>query len=516
MPLNKPASGIYRPLANLKSLRGGNQLDKRLKIAFARLFHESHSFSPQKTDLDRFKERELYFRDDIYSHYKNTRTEAGAYVDFVERYDIHGFPIIAAAANPSGLVTYDTYIYLKNYIVENLKQLGEIDGLYLSLHGAMVVEGINDPEGDLLTELRRIASDIPIAITLDLHANVSKKTAELSDILVGYKTYPHTDQYDVAERALLLLLKYINGEIQPKNYFKKLPIMLPSMNMLTNNGPMAELINEAKRYEKIQDIFNISIFGGYPYSDIEDVGVSIVVTAMENNRTAEDIILHLSKLIQEKKGEFLVRIPKPKEAIEEAMREKLWPTALVDVADNPGSGGSADTTLLLRTLIDLNVKGVAFAFISDPESVDKAIKNGVGQKVKLNLGGKTSKLYGEPVKIEGIVKTITDGIYYNKGPWATGLKVNFGRTVVVSTDTIDIIITEGCQSPNDPQIFRRNGLEPTDYKILAMKAKNHFRVGFQDIIKKVIPVDAPGVASLDLTKFPYKNIPRPIWPLDNI
>lgn len=487
---------------------------KKQKIAYARIFHETHSFSPLNTTLEHFKDRELVMGDEILKHYKNTKTETGALIDFVEINNIECCPILAAAANPSGVVTADTYNYLKTSIIEKLKLLKEIDAIYLSLHGAMVVEGINDVEGDLLEDVRKYFPETPLGITLDLHGNISRKTVELSNIMVSYKTYPHTDQYETGQKCLNLLLKYMNKEIEPRNYYIKPPLMLPSMNMMTSTGPMADIVNEARRLETSNNVFNISVFGGYPYSDVEDVGFSIVVTSNKNYGSPSSILEELSQMAWQKRHEFIIKLPSAEEAVEEALIADEKTVALVDVSDNPGSGGFADTTLLLKTMLLKQVNNAAFAFISDAEAVEKAVNAGVGSSIALELGGKVSSFYGDPVTIKGVVRTISDGIYYNKGPWNTGIKVNFGRTVVISTEGIDILVSEGCQSPNDPEVFRRNGLEPTSYKILALKAKNHFRVGFKDIVTRVIPLDAPGIASLDLQNFSYKNVPRPIFPLD--
>lgn len=490
---------------------------KKYTIAYARLFHETHSFSPVNTTLKEFRERELHEGSDLLEHYRGSKTETGAFIDFIEKNDFEAVPLIAGAANPSGLVSADTYAFFKKRIVDGLEGIrDEIDALYLSLHGAMIVDGIFDAEGDLLNAIREVIPGLPLAASMDLHANVSPDMVARTDMIAGYKTYPHVDQYETGRRALDMLHQHLNGERIFSNVLLKMPLLLPSMNMMTNAGPMADLVNRGLELEQTEGIGCVSVFGGFPYSDVEDAGFSVVVSVEEGmENEAARILDEMAKLSWQKRQEFLVELPTAEEAILEALQEKEGVVALVDVADNPGSGGLAETTKLLETLLKTEeLPKTAFAFISDPEAVQHCIDAGVGEDVELLVGGKISTLYGEPVRVRGRVKTISDGIYYNKGPWNTGIKVNFGRTVVLSTGTIDLLLSEGCQSPNDPEVFRRNGIEPTDYRILALKAKNHFRAGFKDIVTKVIPLDAPGVASLDLGTFPYRNIPRPVFPLD--
>jgi microcystin degradation protein MlrC len=489
---------------------------KKYRIAYARLFHETHSFSPEKTTLKEFRERELHEGSDLLEHYRGSKTETGAFIDFIEKNDFEAVPLIAGAANPSGLVSADAYAFFKERIVEGLQGIrDEIDALFLSLHGAMIVEGVPDAEGDLLNAIREVIPELPLAASMDLHANVSPDMVARTDMIAGYKTYPHVDQYETGRRALHMLHRHLNGERRFRNVLLKMPLLLPSMNMMTDAGPMADLVNRGLELEQTEGIGCVSVFGGFPYSDLENAGFSVVVSVEEGReKEAARILDEMAKLSWEKRREFIVELPTAEEAIHEALQEKEGVVALVDVSDNPGSGGFAETTILLETLLKTELPKTAFAFISDPEAVQHCIEAGVGEDVDLLVGGKISTLYGEPVRVRGRVKTISDGIYYNKGPWNTGIRVNFGRTVVLSIGTIDLLLSEGRQSPNDPEVFRRNGMEPTEYRILALKAKNHFRAGFKDIVTKVIPLDAPGVASLALGTFPYRNIPRPVFPLD--
>lgn len=483
-----------------------------MRLVIGGIAHESHSFSPIKATVEKFKECSLVEGREILQVYQNTGTVIGGFLG--ANTDIELFPAIYMEATPSGPVTDETLDYFYGNLTRSLRKAKPFNGLCLALHGAMITESHLDAEGFLLRHLREAIGDkAPIAITLDLHANVSELMVDMANIVVGYKTYPHIDQYDRGRDTCHLIKALIDGKINPVKAFIKLPMMPPSMNMRSEAGPMAALLNQAAEWEKQDGVLNVSLFGGYPYADIPDVGFSVLVTTDNDRELARTIAEDLARKAWKVRNDFIVSLPTVEEGVKEAIDSDLQPVILVDVADNPGSGGFADTPTLLNELLRQKAEEVGFAIICDPESVLDCLQAGVGATVKLHLGGKTDPSYGKPIPVEGRVKTICDGRFVNKGPMNYGVEVNMGRTVLFKARGIDIIITERCKSPNDPEIFRMVGIEPKDRKILALKAKIHFEAGYKSFAKKIIPVDSFGVATLDLTKFDYKNIPRPIFPL---
>jgi microcystin degradation protein MlrC len=308
----------------------------------------------------------------------------------------------------------------------------------------------------------------------------------------------------------------INGKITPAKAMRKPPMLLPTINMRTTEGPMVKIFDRTFEMEKNPKVINVNVAGGFPYMDTDEAGFSVVVMTNNDMDLAEKYANELADLAWSLRKEFLKPLTPVTTAVERAMNAKSGPIVLADVADNPGGGGSGDGTVILETLIRMRAKDVGFAVIKDPEVVAKAIDAGVGNTISMPVGGKTDKLHGSPVRITGTVKTISDGIFVNKGPMETGSKSHLGKTVLLEVNGIELLVSERKMAPNDPEIFRRHGIEPTEKKILVLKSRGHFRAGYEPFSKEIIEVDAPGLTSPNLKQFPYKNVRRPIFPLDDL
>jgi microcystin degradation protein MlrC len=491
---------------------------KKLRIGIAFFYHESHSFAPLKTDLQAFYNEGYFKGEEIFSAYSDTKTEVGGFIDVLAMNDlVEIVPLLCAAATPSGIVTNETYLHIEKEMVEEIEKAGSLDGLLLALHGAMVVEGIYDPEERLLRRIRSLLGEqIPIATTLDMHANLSAAMLEHTPYHFGFKTYPHIDMYDQGVKAAEILLNHLIDGNRYEAAFIKLPMMLPSINMRTEEGPMHEMIKLSLALEGKEDINNVSVFGGFPYSDIPFVGASVLVIAKNKN-----VAKHTAQLAAEKYWElrykFIKELPDVSRGFEiaQSMKEPK-PIVLADIADNPLSCGSGDTTTLLNEFLRLNQKQTLFGGLTDPESIEKCRNAGVGARVKLDLGGKCSPEFGGPARIVAKVEALSEGVYYNSGPFNKNLRVDVKGAAYIKVGEVDILLIGRPMSANDPEIFRHIGIEPTKYKILGLKVKNHFRAAFDPIISKVIYVDAPGVASNNFKNFPYRNIPKDIWPFSEI
>lgn len=488
----------------------------RIGIAF--FYHESHSFSPMKTEMKQFRDEGYFIGKEIYQAYAGTKTEVGGFLDVLKgEEEVEIVPLLCAAAIPSGLVTTEAYSIIEKQMLESLKQAGRLNGLLLALHGAMVVEDLFDPEEHLLGKIRgHLGPDVPIATTLDMHANLSEKMIEYTPLHFGFKTYPHIDMYEQGLQAANALLNQLKHSVTYYAAFEKLPMMPPSINMRTAEGPMHKMIEWATQAEKKEGVYNVSVFGGFPYSDIPMVGASVLVVALDPpkaKRTAQK----LASLFWGLKEEFIMDLPGVKEGLEMALTtDDGKPVVLADISDNPLSCGSGDTTELLREMVNLNLADTLFGGLYDPESIEACRRAGVGNKVSLSLGGKVSPEFGEPVQVEATIMAFSDGVFYNSGPFNQHLKVDLKGAAHIRAGEMDILLIGRPMSANDPEMFRHIGLEPGAKRILGLKAKNHFRAAFEPIVGRIIYVDAPGVASNRLSTFTYRHIPRPIWPLDDI
>ncbi|PLS08398.1 M81 family metallopeptidase [Neobacillus cucumis] len=490
----------------------------RHRIGIAFFYHESHSFSPMKTEIEHFWNEGYFIGDEIYDAYTGTKTEVGGFLDVLKQQeDVEIIPLLCAAAVPSGVVSSNAYSIIEKQMLESIEQAGRLDGVLLALHGAMVVENLFDPEEHLLSKIRQaIGPNVPIATTLDMHANLSAKMIDYTPLHFGFKTYPHIDMYEQGVQAAIALLKQLKEDISYYAAFEKLPMMPPSINMRTAEGPMHKMIEWAKQAEEDDEIYNVSIFGGFPYSDIPMAGASVLVVSLHPQK-GEKTAKMLASLFLSVREEFIMDLPDVKEGLNRALAfQDDNPIVLVDISDNPLSGGSGDTTELLREMAQRNTPDTLFGGLYDSESIEACRKAGVGNKVSLSLGGKISPEFGEPVLVEATVVALSDGIFYNSGPFNQHLKVDLKGAAHIRVGHLDILLIGRPMSANDPEMFRHIGIEPQEKRILGLKAKNHFRAAFEPIVGSIIYVDAPGVASNRLTTFKYHHIPRPIWPLDEI
>ncbi|WP_108669173.1 M81 family metallopeptidase [Peribacillus acanthi] len=491
---------------------------KKYRIGIAFFYHESHSFAPLKTDIQAFYNEGYFKGNEIFTAYSDTKTEVGGFLDVLNKVDeVEIVPLLCAAAIPSGTVTKEAYLQIESEMLTEIAKAEKLDGLLIALHGAMVVEDIFDPEEKLLREVRRLVGNkIPIATTLDMHANLSAEMIKHTPYHFGFKTYPHVDMYDQGGNAAKILLEHLLDGKRYEAAFIKLPMMPPSINMRTEEGPMQVMIEMATNVEGKNGIKNVSIFGGFPYSDIPMVGASVLVIA-NDKKSANDTAKKLSQRYWEIRQNFIMNLPTVHEGMQMAVSLKeTKPIVLADISDNPLSCGSGDTTTLLKEFIRINYPKSLFGGLTDPDSIETCRKAGVSALVELNLGGKTSPEFGESVSVEAKIISLSDGIFFNSGPFNQNLRVDVKGAAHIKVGELDILLIGRPMSANDPEMFRHIGIEPSSYTILGMKVKNHFRAAFDPLISKVIYVDAPGVASNDLRNFPYKYIPDEIWPLRDI
>jgi microcystin degradation protein MlrC len=483
--------------------------------------HETNTFSPLRTDMERFRQRELLYGAEIFERLTGTHTGPGGYIEAASKAGVELVPSVSASAVPSGTVTQEAYEQLLGSLLKTLKTArsapGGLDGVALCLHGAMVAEGIDDAEGDILRRVREQVGDAtPVVATLDLHANMTPEMVRYADCLFGYDTNPHVDGYERAVEAFAALQDMWRGAFRPAMRMVKTQMMPATINMRTSEGPMVKLFARAREYESRPGVRNVSVFGGFPYTDIEFAGLSVVALTDGRADLAQAICEDIAGLAWSIRREFLKEIWQPADAVAHAMKAKAKPVILADVADNMGGGGSGDTTVLLKTLIDLGAENTGFAIIVDPEAVQQCIAAGPGGLVRLSLGGNVEPKHGRPVECEGKVRALTDGGFVNKGPMGTGVHVTVGPSAKVQVGGIEVIVTTNRMAPNDPEIFRHIGIEPTDKQILVVKSRGHFRAAYEPFAGEILEVDCPGFATPNLKHFDYKKVRRPLFPLDEM
>jgi microcystin degradation protein MlrC len=494
------------------------------KVFSASIMHESHSFCILPASLARFHEAGGYKRDDeIPKAFRGTRTEWGAVFDLADEFGWQVVHPLYANTMPTGPVTREAYEHFSDVILSGLRRAMPVDGLLLPLHGAMLTEHVDDAEGEFLRRIRDIVGPaIPIAVTLDLHANVGPALARHANIVSTYRTTPHVDLYETAQRAGRLLQRAMNGEIRPTVAYAQGRMFnsLDQGRTISGKGPMVDILAKAKAIlAREPNILDIGINAGFDWSDKANVGSSVLVTGEGRNpryqRVADELIEFAWQTRKDKTIELL--------PLDQAMRiakepsNGKGPLLIGDYTDCPAGGGMGDGTNLLKAMIDAGIEDAVLGAISDPAAAEMACKAGIGATVTLKLGGKYDPSFGgKPIEVTGRVLAVSDGNAVRKGPFATGTIAAFGRSCLVQVGTVKVIIASVRNQIDDREQFRIFGIDPERVNVLACKAMNHFRADFEKMGRRLIYADSGGITSFDWKRYPYKRVRRPVWPLDDI
>ncbi len=488
-----------------------------MRIAAAQLSHETNAFSAVRTDMAAFEASSILRGDQILAEERATNSFFGGALAGAEGADVELVPILSVWATPSGRVDGEALATLVAELTQGIQAAEPIDGVLLGLHGAMVSDLDRDADALILEAVREvIGNERPLVATLDLHANISPRMVDAATLLIGYDTYPHVDMAARAEEACARIVQLVRGEILPAAALVKPPMLPTSQRMTTDRSPMGDLIALAHEWEAKPGMIAVTVAGGFPPADVEEAGLSVLAYADDDPQLAIDAAEEIADLAWTIKDQFLGGVASFAEASEaiQAMEPGAMPLVLVDIGDNPWTGGPGDSVELLRFLLDQHVSNAALALIRDPESVQACIAAGVGNTVRLTLGAKTDRLHGTPIEVDASVRLLSDGHYVNDGPMMAGVSVDLGPTAVVVVGGVEVLVTSRAETPIDLNVFRAHGIDPTTRSLIALKGKGHFRAAFEPIASEVVLVEGPGITGADLSRLPFEHVARPIWPID--
>ena len=499
-------------------------MTQRFVVAVMR--HETNTFSPVPTpvvDFGRIGPTDgPAFDDEASRVYRDTNNPVAAYIDLAEAEGAEIVFPVAANAHPSAPAP-DAIIDL---CVERISEAvaAGCDALFLDLHGAMVTQGYDDGEGLLLRRIREISPELPIALALDFHTNLTSEIVDNATIIAGYRTYPHIDMYETGDRAGRTLLRAMKGEILPFMVWHSLPVLTHMNRHAPSMEPMKSMMAKAIAAESDGRVLNASIFGCFPLADIPHVGLSAIVVGDKRNDPdqAERLLYDVLGEGWDRREEFIYPVEPVETSITDAKSlaesEGDGPIILADHGENTGSGGSQDVMAVLQEVMRQGLTNVVAGPFCDPTSVQTMVNAGVGTTITLLLGGKTDTpsmdLKGEPLEVTGTIRRITDGAFTVTGPMFTGVKMNIGRCAVLDTGDIEIVVSEGRYEPFDTGCFTHAGIDPTRKSFVLIKSRQHFRAGFEPMSKGIVLVSGPGCCSSDYSLFPWKNLRRPVYPLD--
>jgi len=476
------------------------------KLLVAEFRHETDSFCPQKADMEAYRQRALHVgREEMENAYRGVRNELGAFLDvFDKRDDVRLIEVLGMAAMPSGPVTAEVYEFARSHILGALRR-EQPDGVLLAMHGAMVAEGHDDAEGDLLEEIRGLLGrDKPLVASLDLHANITSKMARSADALVPYREYPHTDMYETGYLAAKIMEGMLDGVCHPAMGYRRIPYLNP---MFPSALPQIRVfLDMCREEEKRNGAIMVRLAHGFFPSDIEEMGMAVVAVTDGNAALAQEIADRVGKAVWAGRNTLRRVFPTLDEALSMLDEPGEGPLVIADASDNPGGGGLCDTTFILREVLDRGLQGFAFAMITDPDSARRCAEAGVGGEVDLMLGGMSDPAFsGGPLAVHARVKHLTDGLYRNRDEMNQHALNRLGTTAVVEAGGNLVIISTNRLQPYDAEIFRHCGISPERQRALVVKSAAHYRNSYGKFARKLVEVSLPGFVVPVPDHLPFKN-----------
>lgn len=489
------------------------------RVAIGGILHETHTFMERATTRDDFAGQSLHVGADLIAAMRGSRSGIGGMIDRATEQGWQLLPTLYAAAMPGGAVTAGAYAEVLGELRARLEQSLPVDGVLLALHGAMVAEGELDAEGDIVARARALVGDAaPIVVLLDMHGNISPRLVELADALLAYDTNPHTDAYARGVEAAEIMARLLWREVRPTPAIARPPLLLPAQSTGTAVPPLAPVHKRAAEIKARDEVVCIAVMAGFAYADTPFTGPSIIVTADGNQELAAACAEELSAILYEHRSEAAPKSLEPGEAVQLAASHEQGPVILVDSADNIGGGTPGDGTDALAAMLahDVN-EGVIV--LADAEAVNICWRAGQSAELTLAVGGKADAWHGRPLIVTGRVRALSDGVFECEVPdnhFASfyGGAVRMGRCAWLRVGGVNILLTERATPPLDLAQLRHIGIQPESQRMIVVKSAVAYRAAYMPIASAAIEMDTAGLCSANLARFPYRHLPRPVYPLD--
>jgi len=482
-----------------------------MKILIAGFQHETNTFAPTKASYQSFVQGEgfppLTRGADVLS-LRDVNVPAGGFIQAAEAAGHTLVPVIWAGASASAHVTEDAFERIAGEIVDAVRR-GGFDAIYLDLHGAMVTEHLDDGEGALLARVRAIVGrEMPVVVSLDLHANVTEQMFTHADAMVAYRTYPHVDMAETGARAAQILWRLV---AQPgrrlKRYVRRIPFLIPVNGMCTLAEPARGTYAHLAQLEG-DSVVSLSFAPGFPASDFPECGAAVWGYGFDEAAVIA-VVNELASAIVEQERDWEVRFLDPDAAVREAMRlaeHATRPVVIADTQDNPGVGGDSNTMGLVRALLRQGARDAAVGLIWDPQAAAKAHEAGVGATIELALAGGTGVPGDAPLAGRFVVEHLADGRVRFDGPMMNGMWTEIGPVACLRIDGVRIAVSSVKMQIFDRNLYRAAGIEPERMKILVNKSSVHYRADFDAIASAHLVAKAPGPMAADPADLPWQRI----------
>jgi microcystin degradation protein MlrC len=486
-----------------------------MRIALAEFKQETNTFVPFTTTVKTFEEQYFHRGADMLAAFGKARLEIPGALEAIKEAGAEPVPLLATMAMASGTVERKSFDILMGEIEERLKAAGPVDGVFLSLHGAMIIEDEPDAESEIVRRVRAcLRPGTPITVSLDLHGHITAAMLQPDVAYIGYREFPHIDMYETGYRCARLLIDWINGKVKPVMALSKRHMVFSPDSARTTVPPLADIVAEGRAMEARGEVLHVSLFPVQPWIDTPDLGFAALVCG-ENQETAQKAADRLARMAWDRRTEFEPDVT----PLEDIIRIGLTSPGLTvasDSGDTPSGGAAADSTAVLSALLQAGAdrcERISICTICDAEATAEAARAGVGKTVTLKVGHKRSGL-GDPLTVTGKVKAITDGTYIVEGPGGNGMAGEMGLTAVLAIGSIRLNLRSIPHFEWDLGIHHSVGLDPASAALVFVRSPSHFRVSYAPIAARIFLADTPGPTCVNMRRIPFTRVTRPFYPLD--
>lgn len=486
------------------------------RVALLGCSHETNTFSPIPTTYQDFANGNLWRGVGLEGTFGESSSVMAGYFQAAREYAFDAIPLMFTRAEPLGIITADAAQRIAAELLGLLRENGPWDGVLLTLHGAAVTELEADFDGWILQCVRQaVGKEVSIGVVYDLHANVSSRMIEACDIAVFYRTNPHLD---AAERGLecgRLLARTMNGEIRPTQALVKPPVIIGITRSDTSEEPMRGLLNELRESLLIPGMLSASIVEGFPWADVNDMGMAFVAVSDNDPNLARQEANRLARNAWHRRYDMISEALPPERAIREACSAGTFPVGILDIGDNIGGGGAGESTILLGLAMQAGLSDVLLSLF-DPRAVDACVAAGIGATLSLSIGAKLDDSFCQPLHVTGRVRLITDGKFEDTHSTHEGYRFfDTGPTVALELDQGITVVLTSRRVGNVSQVqFRCMDIDLAAKKLIILKGVNAPRAAFGNICSDLILADTPGATSANLSSFSYDNRRQPLFPFE--
>jgi microcystin degradation protein MlrC len=487
-----------------------------MRLALLGYYHETNTFATTPTDYPRFARNGVLRGAEIVQQHRDAQSTVAGFLEAGEQPGVEVVPLYFTNAEPSGLIPSETFERIADEALHELGAHGPWDGVLLALHGAAVAENFHDADGEFAARVRALVGpDMPVGAALDLHANLTERFIEETTATILYRTNPHLDARVRARECADIIIRTVRGEVQPVQALETPPLVVNIIKQFTGEEPMRGTMQDVEAVIARPGMLTASAIMGYPYADVPEMGMSFLAVHDGDPAAARDGARWLARRAWDRREQFVGDTPGPETALRRAMDATRWPVVLLDVGDNIGGGSPADSTILLAAAQRLGTRGYLQS-LYDPEAVEACVVAGVGATVKLSVGGKTDHQHGEPVRVTGRVRLLSDGKFEDPRPTHGGWRFFNGGTTAVLETTDDhtlVLTSERIGNTSIEQMYSL-GIRPEDKRIVVAKGVQSPRPAYAPIAAEIIVVNTPGITSSDLSAFTYHHRRHPLYPFE--